>query len=161
MSLKLLVVAAAVGSLWAFSPAPQQTPKTMTTAYSSLADTILAVKQAEEDFVRCVIDGHFHAASALAERGKWDDVAAEMALFASEGDNAMAGVRKRLLDGGHHHHADGEAKGLYEPGFVIVTRRVKEEVLAAAAAMRKATNDAEHQAAWKTFKDAAEGLLLK
>ena len=161
MSLKFLIAAAALGTLWSFAPDQAATPKTMTTAYSSLADTILAVKQVEEDFVRSVIDGHFHAATVHAQRGAWDMVAAEMALFASEGDNAMAGVRKRLLAGGHHHNADGEAKGLYEPGFVIVTRKVKEEALAAAGALRKATNDAERQAAWMRFTDVAEPLLLR
>lgn len=161
MFLKILVATAALGALWTAAPAPQQTPKGMTAAYSSLADTILAVKQAEEDYVRSVIDGHFHAASMYAEHAQWNEVAAEMALFASEGDNAMAGVRKKLLDGGHHHHADGEAKGVYEPGFVIITRTVKTEALAAAAAMRKATTDVEHKAAWKTFTGLAEGLLTK
>ncbi len=41
-----------------------------------------------------------------------------MALFANEGDNAIAGIRKRLVEGGHHHNAAGEEQGIFEEGYV-------------------------------------------
>jgi hypothetical protein len=68
-------------------------------------------------------------------------------------------VRKRLLQGGHHHHADASAEGEYEPGYVIVTREAKKKVLAASAALRRAKTDAERKQAWKSFDDIASGLM--
>lgn len=142
-----------VGVAWA------QTPKTSVKTYESLADAILAVKRTEANFVRTMLEGHVHGASALMRAGKYDKVAAEMALFANEGDNAIAGVRKRLLEGGHHHNAAGEADGTFEPGFVIITRAAKKEALAAAADLRKATDDTARKAAWKRFETVARPLI--
>ena len=154
-----LIAAAAVLSLMAWTRPAQMTPAPMAETYSSLADAILALKHTEAGFCRSMLDGHFHAARAFTERGNSERAAAEMALFAAEGDNAIAGVRKRLLEGGHHHNAEGEAKGIYEPGFVIVTRRAKEGALAASAAMRQAGTDDARKAAWKQFAEIAEPLL--
>jgi hypothetical protein len=131
----------------------------MVACYGSLADAILAVKQTEADFVRSMLDGHFHAAKAYMARGDTGRAAAEMSLFANEGDNAIGGVRKRLLEGGHHHNAAGEAKGVYEPGFVIVTREAKQAALEAAAALRSSSDDAAREQAWKAFVAVAEPLL--
>jgi hypothetical protein len=85
--------------------------------------------------------------------------AAEMALFANEGDNAVGGIRKRLLDGGHHHNAEGEAKGIFEEGYVLVTRAAKAECLAACKALQTASDDAGKKAAWDKFDAAAKPLL--
>ena len=137
----------------------QQTPPAMVKSYDTLAGIILSMRTMEADFVRAVLEGHRHAASTLFERGDFSGAAAQMALFASEGDNAMGGVRKRLLQGGHHHHAAAEAKGVYEPGYVIVTRDAKQKVLAASAALRQAKTDAERGQAWKTFDAIAGGLM--
>lgn len=137
----------------------QETPKPLVDTYSTLADAILAVKKTEANFVRSMLDGHRHGAMAYYHAKQWERAAAEMALFANEGDNAIAGVRKRLLEGGHHHHADGEAKGIYEPGFVIVTKKAKQAILAASTALRSAADDAARQAAWKAFTTAADPLL--
>jgi hypothetical protein len=93
------------------------------------------------------------------EAGEYEAAAAHMALFANEGDNAVAGIRKRLLDGGHHHHAEGEAEGEYEEGFVVVTRAAKAEILAAASALRQAGDDDARHAAWERFDQAAGALL--
>jgi len=138
---------------------PQGTPKPTVAAYESLADAILAVKQTEEDFVRSLLDGHFHAARAYHQRGESERAAAEMALFANEGDNAIGGVRKRLLEGGHHHNAAGEAQGIFEPGYVVVTREVKEKGLALSARMRQAGTDAERAAVWSEFEALADPVV--
>jgi len=138
----------------------QQTPPAMVKTYDTLANIILAVDALEADFARAVLDGHRHAASALFESGDFTGAAAQMALFASEGDNAMGGVRKRLLQGGHHHHhADASAEGEYEPGYVIVTRDAKKKIMAASAALRRAKTDAERKQVWKTFDGIAGGLM--
>ena len=156
MKLKIWTLAAAVAALgfaW-----PQQTPKTMATAYGSLADSILAVKKTETDFVRCILADHYRAAREASQKGDSERAAAEMALFGNEGDNAIGGVRKRLLEGGHHHNAEGEAKGIYDPGFVIVTKKVKEQALADSAAMRTAKTDADRKAVWDKFAAMAAPL---
>jgi len=137
----------------------QETPQSSVDTYSSLADAILAVKHTEANFVRSMLDGHMHAAHGAMMRGDVEAAAAHMALFANEGDNAIGGVRKRLLEGGHHHNADGEAKGIYEPGYVIVTIKAKQQVLEASAAMRKAKTEAEKKAAWDAFAKVANDLI--
>jgi len=137
----------------------QETPRPMVETYSSLADAILAVKKTEENFVKAMLDGYKHGAEAYFRAGQFERAAAEMALFANEGDNAIGGIRKRLLEGGHHHHADGEAKGIYEPGYVVVTKEAKREALAASAAMRSATDDAARKQAWESFTAVADALL--
>ena len=137
----------------------QETPQSNVDTYESLADAILAVKQTEANFVKSMLDGHMHAAQGAMMRGDVETAAAHMALFANEGDNAIGGVRKRLLEGGHHHNADGEAKGIYEPGYVIVTIKAKQQVLEASAALRKAKTDAEKKAAWDAFAKVANDLL--
>jgi len=141
--------------------APQATPKPTVVCYSSLADAILALKTAEEDFVRSMLDAHYTAASAYQAHGQPEQAAAEMALFANEGDNAVGGVRKKLLDGGQHHNAEGEAKGIYEPGYVVITKKGKEGMLAAATAMRAAKDDAAREKAWKDFAAIADPFLAK
>ncbi|MEW6073576.1 MAG: hypothetical protein AB1726_13415 [Planctomycetota bacterium] len=158
MKTKLLAIGALVGALGLVA-VPQETPKAMSATYGALADSILALKRTETSFVLALLEGHFQAARSHYEGGMGEMAAAEMALFASEGDNSIAGVRKRLLEGGHHHHADDEAKGVYEPGFVVVTKAAKEGALQASAAMRRAKTDAEREAAWKQFTAVAEPLL--
>lgn len=142
-------------------PAPaQETPPAMVKTYDTLADIILSIDALEGDFTRAVLEGHRHAASALFERGDFAGAAAQMALFASEGDNAMGGVRKRLLRGGHHHHhSDASTEGEYEPGYMVVTRDAKKKILAASTALARAETDAERKQAWKSFESIADGLL--
>jgi hypothetical protein len=137
----------------------QETPPAMVASYESIADTILAVRRLESDFVRALLDGHRQGAGIFFKRGDFAKAAAQIALFANEGDNAVGGVRKRLLEGGHHFNAEGEEKGVYEPGFVIVTRDGKQKALAASAALRKAGSDDERKAAWADFVAVADGLL--
>ena len=138
----------------------QETGKSLTASYESLADVILGAKKTEANLVRAILEQHRGRASMGMARGDTAAAAAEMALFANEGDNAVGGVRKRLLDGGHHHHADDEAKGIYEAGYVLVTRAAKKECLEASMALQKASDDAGRKAAWDRFEKAA-GEVLK
>ena len=157
-----MTVCVAVGTVLCAVPAvAQETPPSMVETYESIADIVLAVRDAEANFVRSLLDGHRHAAKAFYEEGDYARAAAEMALFANEGDNAVGGVRKRLLEGGHHYNAEGEEKGIYEPGFVIVTREAKEAILEASAAVRQNASEEEREGAWETFNDTADKLLDK
>jgi len=137
----------------------QETPPSLVESYSALADSILALKSAETSFVHAVLAYHLGEARRHHGLDHPQQAASEMALFANEGDNAVAGIRKRLLDGGHHHHADAEAEGIYEPGYVVVTREAKATMLAAAAAMRQAQNKNTAQAAWQQFMEAVRPLM--
>lgn len=152
--LALVLVAMLVGVAWA-----QETPRSLAASYSSLADTIIAIKQAEVDLVRAVLDHHLRAAEAAMQRGDSAAAAAEMALFANEGDNTIGGVRKRLVDAGHHHHHADDSQGEYETGYVVVTSAAKQEILAASAALRRANSDSERQQAWAGFETMATELL--
>src|SRR5688500_13267115 len=144
------VVAAASFALGA------ETRKSLTDTYAAIADTILASKRAEAGVVRAILDGHQRMAQESFEAGRWDDAAAHMALWANEGDNSVGGIRKRLLEGGHHHNAEGEAKGIYEEGYVVVTKAAKTSALEAVRALQAATDAAGRQAAWTSFQAAAE-----
>jgi hypothetical protein len=158
MRFRRLAVLLAVAALAAPAVA-QETPASTTAAYDALADTILAVREAELRLVASLLDGHRHAAEARSQRGDWAGAAAEIALFANEGDNGVGGVRKRLLEGGHHFNAEGEKQGAFEPGYVIVTREAKQKLLAVSAAMRQATTDDARRAAWAEFARLAGELL--
>jgi hypothetical protein len=157
-NLKLLLVLGVV-ALMAMPSVAQKTPASMVAAYDSLAKIILNVRQAEEDLVRAMLDGHLHGAEALMKQGKYEAAAAEMALFANEGDNAIAGIRKRLVEGGHHHNAAGEEQGIYEEGYVLVTREARKQMLASSTAMRQAKDDVAREAAWKDFAAVAQETL--
>ena len=153
---KFLALAAAVAAL---GVAPQQTPKNLVTTYDSLADAILAIERAEDECVRSILAHHYEMAKHHAESGDAEQAAAEIALFANEGDNAIGGVRKRLLEGGHFRNAGGHAEGFFDSGYVLVTRKIKEESLAISAALRQAKNDGERKEAWKRFETLASPLL--
>ncbi len=152
----LLCLAILVSSTGALAA---ETPESVVSTYDALADALLALKATEANFVRSLLDGHLHAAEGAMARGDHAAAAAEIALFANEGDNAIGGVRKRLLEGGHHHHSDAEATGEYEPGFVIVTAKAKAELLQAASQLRAASNDTDRDKAWKQFTSVANVLL--
>jgi hypothetical protein len=141
--------------------AAQETPPSVVASYEALADTILAVRRAEGALVRSLLDGHRHAAEALEAQGDWSGVAAQVALFGNEGDNAIGGVRKRLREGGHFYNASGEAQGLYEEGYVVVTKEAKKRILDLARAIRTASGDADREKAWGEFVKIADGLLAK
>lgn len=148
-----LVVAAASFALGA------ETRKPLVETYTAVADTILGSKRAESGIVKAILQEHYDAAKHAFDTGQFDVAGAEMALFANEGDNQVGGIRKRLLEGGHHHNAEGEAKGIYEEGYVIVTKAAKKSALDAVASLREATDDAGRRAAWASFANASEPLL--
>jgi len=137
----------------------QETPKSMVRTYDAMADAILSLKRAEASFVRALLDEYRRGAEAAMKRGDREAAAAEIALFANEGDNAIGGIRKRLVEGGHHHHAQAETEGIYEPGYVIVTKEAKRELLAASVALRRAESEAAQQEAWQQFTALATDLL--
>jgi hypothetical protein len=151
----LPVIALFVG----FGVARQETPRSMAKAYDALADSILAVKNTETEFVRTILVHHYTKAEDYALKGDAEHAAAEMALFGNEGDNAIGGVRKRLLEGGHHHNAEGEAQGIFEEGYVIGTKKMKQDALALSATMRQAKSDAEKKAAWEKFAALAQPVV--
>ncbi len=160
--MKKTLVLVALSLAVAAIPAPaQETPKALVATYDHLAGAILGVEGAETALVQSILTVHRDAAAAAMKAGDYEKAAANMALFANEGDNAVAGIRKRLLEGGHHHHAEEETTGKFEPGYVVVTREAKEKILAAAAALRKAGDDAGRQEAWKNFEAVAGPLLEK
>ena len=132
----------------ASAPAPA-TPAEIVATYQSLADGILALKRTEEGLCRSILaagNAHAHvelvraqaaikAGDARAAQAAVEGLAASVGQLATEGDNAVAGVRKRLLEGGHHHNSAGEAQGLFDEGFVIVTRAAKGKLLASSRAI--------------------------
>jgi hypothetical protein len=133
-----------------------ETAKPLADTYTTLADTILGAKHTEKHLVTAILNHHATAAHSAFAAGQWEEAAAHMALWASEGDNAVGGVRKRLLEGGHHHNAEGEAQGIYEPGFVVVTIKAKQGALGASRALLEAKDEANRKAALATFEAATK-----
>jgi hypothetical protein len=168
----------AAALLAAPSPAAAQaatgTPPEMVATYNALADAILAVKRTEADLVRSILAAtHAHgqvqlaraqralaAGDAATATAATEALAADIAQLATEGDNRVAVVRKRLIEGGHHHNSAGEAQDLYDEGFVVVTRAAKAKLLDASRAvgqMSRAPKADALAAQWATvdavFKD--------
>ena len=168
----LLVSVFAAGASWTAATARVEaaTPATLVATYGSLADGILAVKHTEASLVAAILEQGYKQAGAASERAKaalaggaakakadLEETAALVAQLATEGDNAVAGVRKRLLDGGHHHNAEGEKQGLYEPGYVIVTKTAKANLLAASKAIAQVASAPDKAAldkAWASVDSA-------
>jgi len=182
MRIALLALAAAlavafVAPLPAAAQAPAGTPAEMVATYNSLADSILAVKKTEDNLVRSILAAtlaHGQGALARAQRAiqasdakaastAVEALAADAAQLGTEGDNAVGAVRKRLLEGGHHHNAAGEAQGIYEEGYVVVTRKAKTSLLEsskAIAGMAAAPKADALAAEWKKV-EAVVGDLMK
>jgi len=126
-----------------------KTPGPLVETYDSLADAILATKKAEWNLVHTILATTYqHAqgvyAKAAANLGAGKDAGAQIEMLAelvsqlgNEGDASVSAIRKRLLEGGHHHNAKGEEQGVYDEGFVIVTREAKKQFLASAGAIGK------------------------
>jgi hypothetical protein len=155
-------------------PAPA-TPAAMVATYSTLADGILALKRTEENLCHSILaagEAHAHAELGRAQKAiaAGDTKAAQASLEAlaaivgqlgTEGDNAVAAVRKRLLEGGHHHNAAGESQGLFDEGFVVVTRAAKAKLLEssrAIAALARAPKADALDAEWKKVQAVVSEL---
>ena len=129
--------------------AQTETPRPLVDSYESLADSILALKKTEWNLVHSILATTYqHAEATLAsatmkiQDGKdasqdIEQLAELVAHLGNEGDSSVAAIRKRLLEGGHHHNAAGESAGVYDEGFVIVTREAKKVFLDAAARIGK------------------------
>lgn len=158
---QMVLIAILASPLMAAPSVAQKTPEPTVAAYDALADAILGLRRAESDFVMAMLDYHFRAAERSFKAGNWDKAAAQMALFANEGDNAVAGIRKRLVQGGHHHNAAGEEAGIYDEGFVVITKKAKRKSLQASKALLSATDDAGRKAAWTDFNAVATDLVYE
>jgi hypothetical protein len=147
---------------------PASTPAQLVETYASLADTILAAKKTEWNLVHSILastylhaQGTFAQASRKIEAGQnarveIEQLAALVSQIANEGDASVAAIRKRLVEGGHHHNAKGEEQGVYEEGFVIVTREAKKAFLKAAGSIGKlgsAPDAAKLAAQWQIVQD--------
>lgn len=136
----LVLIVAAVTPVAAEDPSTA-TPQQLVAAYDSLADTILGAKSTEWNLVHSIVAttyGHAEAAMGAAKaklaagqdaRAEIERLAALVAQLGNEGDASVAAIRKRLLEGGHHHNAKGEQTGKYDEGFVIVTRVARKSFL--------------------------------
>lgn len=179
---RIVMVAVAAIAALALTPrlvaaqAVPATPPEMVASYDALADAILAVKRTEANLVRSILAAaHAHAQVQLARaqraiaasdsagaRTALEALAADVAQLATEGDASVARVRKRLIEGGHHHNSAGEAQGLYDEGFVIVTKAARQRLLEAsrsigqlAAAPRPEGLDA----LWAQVTSVYDGLM--
>ncbi len=152
---------------------PVATPREMVQAYDSLADGILALKRTEWNMVYSILavtyahaQGAFHDSMAKIRSGEKDKAPIEtladlVSQLGNEGDASVAAVRKRLLEGGHH-HATGEAQGIYDEGFVIVTKAARKVFLDAAGEigrMAASPDAAALEAAWKKVAGQYRDLL--
>lgn len=165
------------GPARAQSTAPQGgTPAEMVATYNTLADAILAVKNTEANLVRSIlVAAHAHAriqldrarqaikaGDAKAGQTALENLAAAVGQIGTEGDSAVGGIRKRLLEGGHHHNAAGEAKGIYDEGYVVVTRAAKQAFLdssKAIGALARAPKADALEAEWKKVEMTWAGLM--
>jgi len=147
------------------------TPAEMVASYDALADAILGANKAERKLVYAILAATYgHAQTELARartalkandaagaRGAVENLAAAVGQLGTEGDNAVAGVRKRLLEGGHHANATGEAQGVYDEGYVVVTKAAKQAFLGSSRALAMLARDPKAEALeseWKNVEAA-------
>jgi hypothetical protein len=178
LALAAALVAALVAPVSATAQTPAGTPAEMVATYNALADGILALKKTEDRLVRSILAAtlaHGQGTLARAQRAiatndakaasaAVEALAADAAQLATEGDNAVGAVRKRLLEGGHHHNAAGEAQGIYDEGYVVVTKKAKTALLEssrAIAGMAAAPKADALAAEWKKVEAVVAGLKAK
>jgi hypothetical protein len=147
------------------------TPGEMVAAYDALADTILGANKTERKLVMSILAatyGHaqgelararqaLKASDAAGAKAAVENVAAAVGQIGTEGDNAVAGIRKRLLEGGHHANSEGEAQGIYDDGYVIVTKVAKQAFLDSSKALAMLARDPKAEALeaeWKKVEAA-------
>ena len=156
----LILVAAIVALSPAFAAGPDSaaTPEQLVDTYRSLADTILGAKKTEWNLVASILattyghaEGVLHQVQADIKSNKpakadVEKLAALVSQLGNEGSSAVGGVRKKLVEGGHHHHATEEQQGIYDEGYVIVTRAAKKVFLDAAGSIGKMTESPKAEA---------------
>lgn len=149
LALAAALAVALVAPVRATAQTPAGTPAEMVATYHSLADGILALKKTEDSLVRSILAAtlaHGQGTLARAQRAiaandakaasaAVEALAADASQLATEGDNAVGAVRKRLLEGGHHHNAAGEAQGIFDEGYVVVTKKAKTQLLESSRAI--------------------------
>jgi hypothetical protein len=150
---------------------PPATPTEMVAAYEALADTILGANKTEVKLVQSILAATYaHAQAELVRarealktgdaagaRAAVENVAAAVGQIGTEGDNAVAGIRKRLLEGGHHANSAGEAQGIYDEGYVVVTKAAKQAFLDSSKAIAMLARDPKAEALdaeWKKVEAA-------
>lgn len=150
---------------------PPATPAEMVAAYDALADTILGANKTERKLVLSILAATYaHAQSELGRarqalkagdgagaRTAVENLASAVGQIGTEGDNAVAGIRKRLLEGGHHANSEGEAQGIYDEGYVIVTKAAKQAFLEPSRALAMLARDPKAdalEAEWKKVEGA-------
>jgi hypothetical protein len=176
-----ILIGTCVTGLAAAAPGPAQqlpseTPRELVATYDALADVILAANESEDRLVRSILSAAYaHAQVELgraraaiksndskAAQAALENLAAAVGQIASEGDSAVGAVRKRLLEGGHHNNAEGEAQGIYDEGFVIVTRVAKQSLLESARAigqLARAPKADTLEAVWTKVESTWNGLM--
>jgi hypothetical protein len=178
----LVAAAAAAATLLPGAASAQSsqpaTPAEMVATYETLADGLLALKHTESNLVKAILAAArahgevqlaratraISANDAAGAKAAIEALAADVAQLATEGDNSVAAVRKRLIEGGQHHNAAGEAQGIFEEGYVIVTRAAKAKFLESSrkiAAMAGKPDATALAAEWKAVGDAYAGLMKK
>jgi len=179
--IRTLIIGTCVTSLAAVAPARAQeraieTPPELVATYEALADAILAANETEDQLVRSILSATYAHAQvelgraraaiksndAKAAQKALENLAAAVGQIASEGDSAVGAVRKRLLEGGHHNNAEGEAQGIYDEGFVIVTRVAKQSFLESARAigqLARAPKADTLEAVWTKVESTWNGLM--
>ena len=150
---------------------PPATPREMVAAYEALADTILGANKTEVKLVHAILAatyGHaqgevararqaLKANDAAAARAAFENAATAVGQIGTEGDNAVAGVRKRLLQGGHHANAEGERQGIFDDGYVVVTKVAKQAFLDSSKALAMLAREPKAEALdaeWKKVEAA-------
>lgn len=166
----LVVLGAGPGFVGAQTRGPA-TPAEMVASYDALADAILGANKAERKLVYAILAATYgHAQTELARartalkasdaavaRAAVENLAAAVGQIGTEGDNAVAGVRKRLLEGGHHANATGEAQGIYDEGYVVVTKAAKQAFLGSSRALAMLAREPKAdalEAEWKKVEAA-------
>ena len=143
LAIALSLLALGVAPAAAQKPADGGTPAELVATYNTLADGLLALKRTEENLVKTILAtsrAHgevqlMHAKRAItandaaAAKAAVEALASDVAQLGTEGDNAIAAVRKRLIEAGQHHNAAGEAQGIFDEGYVIVTKAAKQKFL--------------------------------
>ena len=125
------------------------TPPDMVATYGTLADAIIANRKTESNLVHSILAltyGHAEATMGRIKskldakqdaRSEVESLATLVAQLGNEGDAAVAAVRKRLIDAGHHHNSAAEKQGIYDEGFVVVTRVARQGFIDAAGRIGK------------------------